>query len=153
MSKKVLTGHVSRVINGVPVILAPGDPAPDWVTNPELLADAPRKAAPATPAPPTATAPVTPSVGDGLDALNLKELQEAAEAAEVSKKGSKKEIADRIRAKQAAAEPAATSEGAKESDESNSDRGEMLAKAQELGIEDAEDLTDAELQAALENEE
>lgn len=34
-----LTGYVSRYIDGEYVNLRPGDDAPDWVTNPELLSD------------------------------------------------------------------------------------------------------------------
>ncbi len=161
MSKKnILTGHVSRVINGVPVILGPGDPAPDWVTNPALLASAATNrvteerapASKAKPAEDTRDEGNSAHPADGLDALNIKTLRTVAEDAGLAKSGSKQDLIDRIRATSAVDAPAKSD--TEDSDAAiDGDRDQMLAKAADLGIEDADHLTDAELQAALENEE
>src|SRR5690606_33263274 len=78
---------------------------------------------------------------DPLGGLGIKELRELAVSEGVAKSGSKQEIADRIRAKRATV------------DDSDPGREGLVEKAKSLGIEDADDLTDAELQAVLEQEE
>lgn len=151
MSKKrILTGHVSRIINGIPVVLGPGDPAPDWVTNPALIATA-EKSAPSADTVPEATKTEETKAVDELDALKITQLREVAEQAGVAKSGSKQELIDRIRAKRAADSDSGANSA--EAEAAGGDRDEMLAKAAELGIEDADQFTDDELQAALESQE
>lgn len=143
MSKnRILTGHVARVVNGIPVILGPGDVAPSWVTNPALLAEAPAKT---KQAPKNDTETVS-STGDELDNLTGKELSALADEVGVAKTGAKREIADRIRAKRAAG-------AAETGNDDTSDRASLILKVQALGIEDADDLTDAELLSVLEEQE
>ena len=152
--KKILTGHVARIIDGVLVSAGPGDVAPDWVTNPALFAEG--DATPAVvsgvitaeqveagsitvenPAP-------SPASTDDLSALGIKELRKLAEEAGVAKSGSKEEIANRLRAKRDADAEAANN------DAENDTRDELVAKAAALGAEGAENMTDAELAAVVE---
>ncbi|WP_295105074.1 hypothetical protein [uncultured Microbacterium sp.] len=151
--KRILTGHVARVVAGQLVTAGPGDPAPDWVTNPALIAASEPEpttppAAPAPPAGPPAPkaqkADETTSEKDDLSDLGIEKLRELAEAAGVAKNGKKAEIAARIRAKRAESVPAGD---AGESE----DRDALVATATGIGIEDAESLTDDELTAAIES--
>lgn len=151
-TKRILNGHVARVIGGVLVTAGPGDPAPDWVTNPALI-DEP-SAEPVgtdavqapTPAPSAPKAAPSAQNTDDLSGLGIKELRDLAEATGVAKSGSKAEIADRIRAKRSEAKP----DGVVGDDET-SDRDALVAKATALGVEDAENLTGDELNAAIES--
>lgn len=153
-TKRILNGHVARVIGGVLVTAGPGDAAPDWVTNPALI-DAP-SAEPAStdasqpPAPaPSASKPAPSDENtDDLSGLGIKELRDLAEATGVAKSGSKSEIADRIRAKRSEAKPQGDAGAA---DDEATDRDALVTKATDLGIEDAENLTDDELNAAIES--
>lgn len=150
--KRILTGHVARVVAGQLVTAGPGDPAPDWVTNPALIATSePEPTPPAgetppasTPTPKANTADETTAEKDDLSDLGIAALRELAEAAGVAKNGTKAEIAARIRAKRTESAPAGDA-GETE------DRDALVATATELGIEDAESLTDDELTAAIES--
>lgn len=150
--KRILTGHVARVVAGVLVTAGPGDAAPDWVTNPALIAASePEPTRPAGETPPASTpvakaktAEETTTEKDDLSDLGIDKLRELAEAAGVAKNGKKSEIAARIRAKRAEAAPAGDA-GETE------DRDALVTTATELGIEDAESLTDDELTAAIES--
>ena len=150
--KRILTGHVARVVAGVLVTAGPGDAAPDWVTNPALIAASESEPTPpagetppaGTPASKTKTADETTTEKDDLSDLGIAALRELAEAAGVAKNGTKAEIAARIRAKRAELAPAGDA-GETE------DRDAPVATATELGIEDAENLTDDELTAAIES--
>src|SRR5690606_22122018 len=103
------------------------------------------------PTPPTpATPPIAPEppanadVKDEFSDLGIKELRELAEEAGVAKAGSKEEIANRLRAKRDADSDAG------KNDDDSADRAELVAKATAAGIEGAEDMTDAELAAVVE---
>ncbi|MFJ4173405.1 hypothetical protein [Microbacterium sp. NPDC089696] len=150
--KRILTGHVARVVGGVLVAAGPGDPAPDWVTNPNLIAaddtastdtSGGQTPEPAAPAPKAADAEK-----DDLSDLGIEALRDLAEKAGVAKSGKKTEIAARIRAKRAAGTPDGN-DGA--GDDGNADHDVLVAKATALGVEDAEKLTDDELTAAIES--
>jgi hypothetical protein len=154
--KRILTGHVARIVGGVLVTAGPGDIAPDWVTNPALIAaDEVEPSAPSTQTPPTKTAPKTakPDAADeekdDLSDLGIEDLRALAVEAGVAKSGKKTEIAARIRAKRAEAKPAGDAE--ESNDGETGDRDALVAKATALGIEDAGDLTDDELSAAIES--
>ncbi|MFF7293222.1 hypothetical protein ACFY9N_11895 [Microbacterium sp. NPDC008134] len=154
--KRILTGHVARIVGGVLVTAGPGDAAPDWVTNPNIIADEAESSAPAPAAqtPPTKTAPKAAKPDeekDDLSDLGIEDLRALAVEAGVAKSGKKTEIAARIRAKRAEAKPAGDAEESNDGD--TGDRDALVAKATALGIEDAGDLTDDELSAAIESEE
>lgn len=153
MSKKknkILTGHVHRLHDGVLETYYPGQPAPDWVTNPDLLADAAEHApsaapvtAPAAPAAPAAPsgAPAAADAGDGLDDLKGDALKDIAKELGIATSGSKPELVNRIRAKRAEAEA---------SDSAAGDRDSLVEQAKALGIEVDENLSEVELQALIE---
>lgn len=160
-TKKILTGHVARIIDGVLVTAGPGDVAPDWVTNPDLIADA--GAEESTPEPaggtpagdggntPPAGAGTPPAGGDGktpegddLDDKKGDELKAIAGDLGVAKSGSKPELIARIRAKRAEQEPAGDT-----GDAGDTAREALVEKAKAAGIDDAEDRTDAELLAVV----
>lgn len=153
--KKILTGHVARVIDGTLVALGPGDPAPDWVTNPALFenADEDDGGTPTSPPTPASTpAPKTETKStdtpkDDLSELGIEDLRKLAEAAGVAKSGKKAEIAARIRAKR---EADAADAGDSGSSDETGDRAALIEKAAALGIDDADSLTDDELAAAIE---
>lgn len=135
-----LTGYVSRYIDGEYVNLRPGDDAPDWVTNPELLSDD------------GATAPSDPDGADGekaddLESLNTDALKKIAAELGVAQTGKKAEIRERIVAKRAEVEADAK---AAESDDTTKGRDELVARAAELGIEIEDQYTDAEIEALIE---
>lgn len=136
-TKNILTGHVHRLVDGVLESHAPGEPAPDWVTNTELIG-----VADTTPAD-TADTGTTPGVddGDGLDALSGTELKEVAGELDVAKSGSKADLIARIRAKRAA--------GADNHDDDAADRDSLIEQAKALGIEVDENQSEVELQALI----
>lgn len=145
--KKILTAHVHRLNGGVLESYAPGQPAPDWVTNPDLLADAAEHTPPPAPAPtppePTGSTEELDAV-DGLDDLKGDELKQIAEDLEIAKSGSKPELIARIRAKRAelAADAGAGADG---------DRDSLIEQAKALGIEVDENQSDVELQALIDD--
>lgn len=133
-----LTGYVSRYIDGEYVNLRPGDDAPDWVTNPELLSDD------------DGTTPTTDPDGsdgvtaDDLESLNADALKQIAAELGVAQTGKKAEIRDRIVAKRAELETEA------KADDTTKGRDELVARAAELGIEIEDQYTDAEIEALIE---
>lgn len=132
MSKhKILTGYVHRLEDGIVKTYGPGDVAPDWVTNPDLIASV------------DAAAPVEDDSpepeGDGLDSLGIKELREAAAAAGIAKSGSKADIIARLRAQ----EPDV---------EDDTDHGSLIERAKSLGIDVDDNMSEVELQALIDAE-
>lgn len=141
-TKNILTGHVHRLENGVLVSYKPGDVAPDWVTNPNIL-----KSADGDPVNQDDTSDASSDeteTGDGLDDLSGDALKEIAEDLGIAKSGSKADVRDRIRAKRA--EIAAANNG----DDDDSDRAALIQKAKELGHEVDDSLSDTELQVLIE---
>lgn len=134
MAKK-LTGHVHRWIDGVLVSLAPGDPVPDWVTNPALIEDDNEVAVD------TNDGEGDTPKGDDLDDLDLDALKLIAAAEEISKRGSADTIRANIRAKRAGEVPV--------DEDVSSDRDSLIAKAVELGITVDDEFTDAELEVLI----
>lgn len=146
MSKKkmILTGHVHRLHNGVLESHGPGDVAPDWVTNPDILTDAAsdKDEPQSTPAPTAPSTPAEPvSDGDGLDDLKGDELKNIAGDLGIAKSGSKPELIARIRAKR------------EEESEETTDRDALVAKAKELGFDVDDNLSEVELQALIDSKE
>jgi hypothetical protein len=150
MSKKqkVLTGWVHRLVDGVLESHGPGEPAPDWVTNPDVLA----KSAPADVEDSTSTTPPAgkpagdTATGDDLDDLKADALKELAGTLEIAKSGSKADLIARIRAKRE--EVAAGNEP--DEDEAHA---ALVEKAKELGIEVDDNMSDVELQVLIDEKE
>lgn len=141
---KVLTGYVHRLADGVLESHAPGDPAPDWITNPELLSDA--AAAPVVnTSTDTGNTDGSPAggedTGDGLDAMTGDQLKKLAGELELAKSGSKADLIARIRAKREA--------DAEEANSNDADRDSLVEQAKELGIEVDENQSEVELQALI----
>lgn len=145
-SKKYLTGYVHRLEDGVLKTYAPGDVAPDWVTNPKILTD--KRNSPDSAETPDTTGESTPSgeakdAGDDLTGLGGPALKAIAGELGLARNGSLDAIRDRIRAKRAEQQdtpPVSDDE----------DRDALVEKAKALGIEVDDQLTDVELQALIE---
>lgn len=140
-NKMILTGYAHRLKDGVLETAKPGDVAPDWVTNPKILAEksATGPDLETTTAEPTPPAPAP--TGDDLDGLDGKALKAIADELGVAKNGKLTDITDRIRAKRAESVPEPT------------DRDALAAKAVELGIEVDDNLSEAELQVLIDSKE
>lgn len=154
MSKKqnILNAHVARLVGGVLVTAGPGDVAPDWVTNTALFESAPEAGEPVkTPVVAAAPAPTSNAkpaeVTDDLSGLGIAELRDLAGTLELAKSGSKQVIAERIRAKRAAD----VADAAEQTASGDEDRDALVAAATDAGVDDADDLTDDELRAAIES--
>ncbi|MGF3056151.1 SAP domain-containing protein [Microbacterium sp. YY-01] len=154
MSSKVLTGHVSRVVNGELEAYGPGDPVPDWVTNQAIISthtveastvvadDTPTGAGIDSPAGSSGQPPN--DEGDGLENLNSKSLKELAKELEIATSGRKDELIERIRAKRA--------EQSNEGDPASGDEAEreqFAAKLTELGYEDIDGLDIEDMKAII----
>lgn len=138
MSKKksILTGWVHRLEEGVLKSYGPGDVAPEWVTNKKILTTERVKSDDTT----EPSTDETETTGDDLDALAGKELKAIADELGVAKNGSLDAIRDRIRAKRDESEP----------DDEDAEHAALVEKAQALGIDVDENMTDVELQVLIE---
>ncbi len=123
---RVFTRPARAFRNGKLHIFQVGDEAPDWVTNPALFAehtDAPEPVEPVTDAPQV------------LADKSIKELRLIAENLGISKAGSKAELVGRI---EAHVTPPVT------------DDTDLRIRAINDGVEGAEEMSDAELEAIYE---
>ncbi|WP_054686464.1 hypothetical protein [Microbacterium sp. No. 7] len=139
MSKRILKKYVHVLRDVELVTFAPGDELPDWaadiVTNPDVFATIlPTAPAEPTPAPPAPAE--TPA--DDLDALKADELKAIAVDLGIAPKGNKDTLKAAIRAARTTVE------------EPDADHSHLIEKAKELGYEDAETLTEEELEAIVE---
>lgn len=131
MSKKVLTGYVHRLVDGNLETAASGDPVPDWVTNPAVIGD---------PTPTEEAVEPTPTPADEKTTADLThaELKKLAGELGIAKSGSKSDLIARITA---ASQP--------EQDVTDG-RDALVEKAKAAGVENADELTDVELEAVIE---
>jgi len=156
--KQYLTAHVHRLEDGALKTYAPGDVAPDWVTNAKILTDdAPGSAEagssePSTP-PAGTNAQGGASTNDDLDLMDGKALKEIAGQLGVAKNGSLDAIRERIRAKRSenASDPVAANTG--DDAAAEAERTALIAKLREQGHEVSDDITEAELAALTEEQE
>lgn len=141
--KKYLTGYVHRLEDGVLKTYAPGDVAPDWVTNKKILTDSLSTEAVEDQTKSEIGEGENPPAGDDLDGLDGKALKDIAGELGLAKNGSLEAVRERIRAKRAeSTEPPAADE----------DRAALVEKATALGIEVDDNMSDVELQALIEQE-
>jgi len=145
MSNRILTKHVHRLNFGVLESHAPGDPAPDWVTNPNAFVEDVKQGDPPTPS--SAPTPPAGETGDGvvddLTPLKIDGLRSVAGDLGIAKSGSKADLLERIRAKRAAdaAESNADADGA---------RTALIEQAKAAGHEVDDSMSDVELQVLIE---
>lgn len=147
--KQYLTGTVHRLHEGVLESHYAGEEAPEWVTNPKVLTSTAPSGDEST-GTPDGTPPAGQSdksesdIKDDLTDLDGKSLKAIAGELGLKQNGSKADLAARIRAKRAESAPAPSAEDA--------ERTALIEKLTARGIEVDESLTDAELQALVEED-
>lgn len=142
MSNRILTKHVHRLNFGVLESHAPGDPAPDWVTNPSAFVEAVKQGdTPATSTP--TTPPADTEVVDDLTELTLDGLKNVATDLGIAKSGSKGDLLERIRAKRAA-------DAAENNSNDDTARAALIEQARAAGHEVDDSMSDTELQVLIE---
>lgn len=141
-NKRILTGWVHRLEDGILKSYGPGEQVPDWVTNKKIIATGGAAAVEQ----PVETTTTPHPTGDDLDGLAGKELKAIANDLGVAKNGSLDAIRDRIRAKRE--EVAAENEP--DEDEAHA---ALVEKAKELGIEVDDNMSDVELQVLIDEKE
>ena len=142
---KIMTKYVHRLIDGLLVTAAPGEPAPAWVTNASVF----RIEGEVADAAPAAISPdVSVQSTENVDLGELKqaELRDIAKNLGLSTNGSKQVLVERIQAHRDAPAEQAVSD---DIDEEASRK--VAAAAAQLGRE-VDDLTEAERLAILEME-
>ena len=159
-SKQYLTAHVHRLDDGGLKTYAPGDGAPDWVTNPKLLTSK----APGSQETEDAGQPATPTgttgqsgaaANDDLGLMDGKALKEIAGQLSVAKNGSLDAIRELIRAKRAekTPDPVEANNGNAGDAAAEAERAALIAKLREQGHDVSDDVTEAELAALTEEQE
>lgn len=144
MSKRILTKHVHRLNLGVLESHAPGEPAPDWVTNTDAFIDAEQDVtATATTAPASTPSDTSVEVTDDLTDLDGAGLKDVADELGIPKSGSKAELRERIRAKRAA-------DAAESDEDTDTARAALIEQAIAAGHEVDDSMSDAELQVLIE---
>lgn len=145
MSNRILTKHVHRLHFGVLESHAPGDPAPDWVTNADAFVEA-VKPDDTTPASTASTPPASGTdneVVDDLTDLTLDGLKDVAVDLGIAKSGSKGDLLERIRAKRAA-------DAAENNSNDDTARAALIEQARAAGHEVDDSMSDTELQVLIE---
>lgn len=154
-NQRILTGYIHRLEDGVLKTYAPGDVAPDWVTNPKVLAEATPASEPSDP--PHGTPPAgdagksTDKTDDDLTGLSGKQLADIAGGLGLKKNGSKAELTARIREKRAESATDPAGDGGSGDDE-DARRAALIEKLKSQGHDVDDSLTEAELQALTEEE-
>ena len=144
MSNRILTKHVHRLNFGVLESHAPGDPAPDWVTNPNAFVEAVKQGdTPSTSTPSTPPADTGDEVVDDLTPLKIDGLRTVAGDLGIAKSGSKADLLERIRAKRAA-------DAAENNDNDDTARAALIEQARAAGHEVDDSMSDTELQVLIE---
>lgn len=147
MSNRILTKHVHRLNFGVLESHAPGDPAPDWVTNPNAFVEADKQGdtppASTESTPPAGDTSTTGEIVDDLTELKIDGLKGIAGDLGIAKSGSKAELLERIRAKRAA-------DAADDNGNEDTARAALIEQAKAAGHEVDDSMSDVELQVLIE---